>query len=142
MSKETKQKSNNNKKIIHAHGRRKEAVSRVRLLEGKGTFTVNGKSIEEYFPSAAQQSLYLQPFRLTKTEGKFWATIKVVGSGKKGQLDATVHGLARALNEVNKKEFRPILKKAGFLTRDSRVKERRKYGRAQKARKGKQSPKR
>jgi len=79
---------------------------------------------------------------ISKTEGKFWATIKVVGSGKKGQLDATVHGLARALNEVNKKEFRPILKKAGFLTRDSRVKERRKYGRAQKARKGKQSPKR
>ncbi len=142
MPEEAKQKNNNIKGAIHSHGRRKEAVARVRLFSGKGDFTINDIPVEKYFPNATQQSLFLKPFRLTKTEGKYWATIKVNGSGTKGQLDAVVHGLARALNEANKEEFRPILKKAGLLTRDPRVKERRKYGRAQKARKGKQSPKR
>lgn len=142
MSEETKEKNIKQDKAIHAHGRRKEAVARVRLYQGKGDFTVNSKPIEKYFPSVAQSSLYQKPFRLTKSEGKYWATIKVTGSGVKGQLDAVVHGLSRALNQANKEEYRSILKKAGLLTRDPRVKERRKYGRAQKARKGKQSPKR
>lgn len=141
MSEETT-KTKSDKKYTSTHGRRKEAVARVRLYDGKGQFTVNGKPIEEYFPMAAHASLYMKPFKLTKTEGKYWATIKVAGSGTKGQLDAVIHGLSKALNDVKKDEFRPILKKAGLLKRDPRVKERRKYGRAQKARKGKQSPKR
>ena len=82
-----------------------------------------------------------KPFIITKSEGQYYATIKVKGSGKSSQLDAVVHGLSRALSLANS-DFRPILKKAGLLTRDPRVKERRKYGLAQKARKGKQSPKR
>lgn len=142
MSEESITKNNKKSSYISTHGRRKEAVARVRLYTGKGETIVNGKPIEEYFPLETQKALYLKPFHLTKTEGKYWATIKVEGSGKKGQLDATVHGISRALNDVNREEFRSILKKAGLLMRDPRVKERRKYGLAQKARKGKQSPKR
>ncbi|MEK7580702.1 MAG: 30S ribosomal protein S9 [Patescibacteria group bacterium] len=135
-------KPTNNKSYTYAHGRRKEAVARVRLFAGKGQTLVNDKPIAEYFPSASEKSFFEKPFRLTKTEGKYYATIKVDGSGKKGQLDAVVHGMSLALNNVSRDNYRAILKKAGMLTRDARVKERRKYGLAQKARKGKQSPKR
>ena len=135
-------KPTNNKSYTYAHGRRKEAVARVRLFAGKGQTLVNDKPIGEYFPSASEKSFFVKPFRLTKTEGKYYATIKVDGSGKKGQLDAVVHGMSLALNNVSRDDYRAILKKAGMLTRDARVKERRKYGLAQKARKGKQSPKR
>lgn len=140
MSEEVKK--TNNKAYIYANGRRKEAVARVRLFTGKGETLVNNKPIAEYFSTEIAKSYYEKPFKLTKTESKYYATIRVDGSGKKGQLDAVVHGLSAALNIANKEEYRPILKKAGLLTRDARVKERRKYGRAQKARKGKQSPKR
>lgn len=135
---------NNNRKenFIRAHGRRKEATARVRLFSGKGITLVNEKPISEYFPGEVARNEYLKPLLITQTEEKFYATVKVVGSGKKGQLQAVIHGISRALNNVDEKTFRPILKKAGLLTRDPRVKERRKYGRAQKARKGKQSPKR
>ncbi|OGD85480.1 30S ribosomal protein S9 [Candidatus Curtissbacteria bacterium RBG_13_35_7] len=126
---------------MYAHGRRKEAAARVRLYKGRGQTIVNNKPIEEYFPSHVAKNEYLKPFHLTQTIGKYYATIKVEGSGKIGQLGAVVHGISRALNLVDEK-YHPILKKAGLLTRDPRVKERRKYGRAQKARKGKQSPKR
>lgn len=129
------------KSFHYAHGRRKEAVARVRLYSGKGETVVNEKPIADYFPSEVAKSQYMKPFFLTKTEDKFYASIKVTGSGKSGQLDAVLHGLANTLIKANT-QFRPILKKAGLLTRDSRVKERRKYGLAQKARKGKQSPKR
>ncbi len=142
MEKTKVEKNNKNiKPYIYAHGRRKEAVSRVRLFSGKGEIIVNEKPISEYFPSAVSKSLYMRPFTITKTEDKYYATIKVEGSGTKGQLDAVIHGLANTLIKANT-EFRPTLKKAGLLKRDPRVKERRKYGRAQKARKGKQSPKR
>ncbi|KKR49560.1 MAG: Ribosomal protein S9 [Candidatus Curtissbacteria bacterium GW2011_GWA1_40_16] len=142
MEEKEKQISNNkSKQHIQAVGRRKEAVARVRLVPGKGQTTVNGIPIENYFPSEAAKTKYLKPFHLTKSEDKYFASIKVAGSGKSGQLDAVVHGIARALNEANR-DFRPFLKRAGLLTRDPRVKERRKYGLAQKARKGKQSPKR
>lgn len=127
--------------FFYAHGRRKEAAARVRLYKGKGEFTVNEKPIEKYFAQEVARISYLRPFFLTKTQDKYYATIKVQGSGKSGQLAAIVHGLARALVEADK-SLRPILKKAGLLTRDPRVKERRKYGLAQKARKGKQSPRR
>lgn len=126
---------------VSAHGGRKEAVAGVRLYKGRGEITVNGQPIEKYFPEEVSKVKWLKPFRLTKTEGQYYATIKVSGSGKSSQLDAVVHGLSRALILLNP-EFKPTLKTAGLLTRDPRAKERRKYGRAQKARKGKQSPKR
>lgn len=129
------------KDYVKAHGRRKEASASVRLFIGKGEVTVNGKPIANYFPGPASQVKWQKPFILTKTLESHHATINVSGSGKNSQLDAVIHGLSRALNEADPL-FRPALKKAGLLTRDARVKERRKYGRAQKARKGKQSPKR
>lgn len=128
-------------KYFYAHGRRKEAAARVRLYKGRGQFIVNEQPIEKYFPQEMARVSYLRPFLLTKTQDKYYATIKVQGSGKSGQLAAVVHGLARALIKADE-SLRPILKKAKLLTRDSRVKERRKYGLAQKARKGKQSPRR
>jgi|SRR3989344_3892278 len=130
-----------NTKYITAHGSRKQAVARVRLYKGKGEFTVNDLPIEKYFPQEADKVQWQKPFTLTKLLGVYHATIKVEGSGKSSQLAAVIHGLARALI-IADKNARPILKKAGLLTRDPRKKERRKYGLAQKARKGKQSPKR
>jgi small subunit ribosomal protein S9 len=131
----------NNNNFVSAHGRRKEAVARIRLYKGKGEIVVNQNPIEKYFPQISAKVLWQKPFKLTKSEGQYYATIKVTGSGKNSQLKAVVHGLSRALI-LAEPQFRPILKKAGLLTRDARVKERRKYGNAQKARKGKQSPKR
>lgn len=132
-------KTNND--YVSAHGRRKEATARIRLHKGKGQTLVNGKSIEKYFPNATSKVKWNKPFVLTKTQDAYYADIKVSGSGKNSQLGAIAHGLSRALSQANP-QLRPVLKKAGLLTRDPRVKERRKYGRAQKARKGKQSPKR
>ncbi len=128
-------------KYVAAHGRRKEAVAQIRLFKGNGEIVVNNKPIGEYLPGQAVEVIWQKPFNLTKSLGLYSATIKVKGSGKNSQLGAIVHGLSRALILV-KPEFRGVLKKAGLLTRDPRAKERRKYGRAQKARKGKQSPKR
>jgi len=136
--KANKTKSDN---IIFAVGRRKEAAARVRLIKDKGQILVNDKPIDQYFPLDVQKSKYLKPFHLTKSENLYHATIKVEGSGKSSQLLAVIHGLSRALNMANS-DYHTILKKAGLLSRDPRVKERRKYGLAQKARKGKQSPKR
>lgn len=128
-------------KYISANGRRKEAVARVKLFEGAGTVIVNGKPIEEYIPIPSYRAKIEKVFNVSNTKNQFHFDIKVIGSGKAAQTDAIVLGLARALSEVNK-DYRSSLKKAGFLTRDPRVKERRKFGLAQKARKGKQSPKR
>ena len=140
---ESKNKNDKNQgeKYYYAHGRRKEATASVKLYAGQGETLVNNKPIEKYFPSEAAKVEYLKPFHLTQTVGKYYAIIKVEGSGKIGQLGAIVHGLSGALKKADEKHH-SILKKAGLLTRDSRVKERRKYGLAQKARKGKQSPKR
>lgn len=126
---------------INAHGSRKQAVARIRLYKGRGEFTVNDLPIEKYFPQEADKVQWQKPLTLTKLLGLYYATIKVEGSGKSSQLGAVIHGLSRALIVANP-ELRPTLKKAGLLTRDPRKKERRKYGLAQKARKGKQSPKR
>lgn len=128
--------------FIYALGRRKTADARIRLYRKKGPLLVNDKPIDVYFPLESEREKYLAPFKITRTLGKFSATVKVQGSGKSGQLGAVVHGLARALSTVDPKEYRPILKKAGLLTRDSRMKERRKAGYAQSARAKKQSPKR
>lgn len=126
---------------ISTVGRRKEAVARVRLSEGKGQVTVNGKPIVEYFPGQVLQKQYNKPLEITDTLGKFAISVKVKGGGQASQLDAVVHGIARAIAKINSAS-RTALKKEGLLTRDPRVKERRKYGLAQKARAKKQSPKR
>jgi len=127
--------------FYHAHGGRKTATARVRLYPGKGEIIVNDKPVGEYFPGVVAKVLYERPFFLTDTLGKFDASVKVAGSGISAQLQAVAHTISKTLLEINP-EFRPVLKKAKLLTRDPRAKERRKYGLAQKARKGKQSPKR
>ena len=126
---------------IAAVGRRKEAIAKIRLIDGQGQITVNGKPITEYFLGPIFQKLYSKPLEITKTLGKYTVSVKVVGGGQVSQLGAVIHGIARALVKANP-ELKVTLKKEGFLTRDARVKERRKYGNAQKARAKKQSPKR
>ncbi len=128
--------------MISSLGRRKEAVARVRLADKPGQITVNGKAIEQYFPGVVAERKYLKPFEVIDGVKKFSASVKVLGGGFSSQLQAVVHGFSRALAKIDEKKYRPQLKKAGLLTRDARVKERRKYGHAQKARKRKQSPKR
>ena len=122
-------------------GRRKEAVARVRLSAGQGQITVNGKPIVEYFLGSVLQKIYQRPLELTKTIGKYSISVKVEGGGQVSQLQAVIHGLARAIAKTDP-TLRITLKKEGYLTRDARVKERRKYGHAQKARAQKQSPNR
>jgi small subunit ribosomal protein S9 len=124
-----------------AVGRRKEAVARVRLNQGQGQIVVNGKPISEVFRGIVFQREYQKPFEITKTLGTYTASVKVEGGGTSSQLDAIVHGISRALSQITQ-EYKDILKKQGLLTRDARVKERRKYGLAHAARAKKQSPKR
>lgn len=133
----------NNKEYIGTVGRRREAIARVRLYSsGSGKIMVNGKAVEQYFYGQTRQVAYAMPFVVTDTVGKFDVSAKVAGGGMSGQLGALVHGIARALEKKDKEKFRPLLKKAGLMTRDPRAKERRKPGLAQKARARKQSPKR
>jgi len=127
--------------LAFAHGRRKTAVSKVQLFDGRGEIIVNDRPIEEYFPGEVAKKFYQKPFEQTGTLGKYLALVKVEGSGKSGQLNAVVHGITNALVRLNP-DFKPQLRAAGLVTRDPRAKERRKYGLAQKARKGKQHPKR
>lgn len=126
---------------VFAVGRRRRSTARIRLFSGKGQTLVNDKPIDEYFKSIPK-IYYLKPFELTGTEGKYYATAKIEGGGVKGQLGAFIHGVSRALVKVDTEKYRATLKSAGFLTRDPREKERRKFGNAQKARARKQSPKR
>ncbi len=121
-------------------GRRKESIARVRLTAGKGEITVNGKKLDEYFGTEILKVIVNQPFTVTNTVGKYDATVKVTGGGYTGQAGAVRHGIARALLEANS-EYRPVLKQNGFLTRDPRMKERKKYG-LKKARKAPQFSKR
>lgn len=122
-------------------GRRKEANARVRLSLGNGQIIVNGKPIAEYFPGPILQKLYMKPLEISQTSKKFTISAKVVGGGQVSQLKAVIHGIARAIAKAEP-ALRTVIKKEGLLTRDARVKERRKYGNAQKARAKKQSPKR
>lgn len=123
-------------------GRRKTSSARVRLFKGEGVTTVNGKSIETYFPGAVNAKAWKKPFGLTETTGKYYATVRVIGGGIQSQLDAVVHGISRAMAKVKADTFRKPLKKAGLLTRDSRERQRRMVGKGGKSRRGKQSPKR
>ena len=127
--------------VVSVVGRRKEAVAGVRLVRGDGQITINGKPIAEYFLGPIFQRLYNRPLELTQTSGKYSVSVKIEGGGKTSQLGAFIHGLARGLAKMEP-ALRVTLKKEGFLTRDARVKERRKYGHAHKARAKKQSPKR
>jgi small subunit ribosomal protein S9 len=126
--------------LASATGRRKEAVCRARLLTGSGRWEINGRPLEDYFPSAVHRMIITEPLRLTNTEGRYDVIAKIEGGGISGQAGALRHALARALAELDV-DLRPQLKKAGFLTRDAREKERRKYG-LKKARKAPQYSKR
>ena len=126
--------------VFQGTGRRKESIARVRLMAGKGEITVNGKKLDEYFGTEILKVIVNQPFAVTNTVGKYDVIVKVVGGGYTGQAGAIRHGISRALLEANS-EFRPALKANGFLTRDPRMKERKKYG-LKKARKAPQFSKR
>lgn len=128
-------------KFLQAVGRRKEAIARVRVLEGKSQIMVNGKPIFELFRGIIQQRKYQLPFELTKTMGIYTAIVKVEGGGVSSQLEAIMHGLSRALSKSSP-ENRAVLKKHGLLTRDARSRERRKPGQKGRARAKPQSPKR
>ena len=128
------------KNVFYGTGRRKKSIARVRLVEGTGVITVNGKSIDEYFGTEVLKTIVRQPLTATNTTAKYDVIAKVVGGGFTGQAGAIRHGIARALNEANS-EFRPTLKSNGYLTRDPRMKERKKYG-LKKARKAPQFSKR
>jgi small subunit ribosomal protein S9 len=127
--------------LYTATGRRKTSTARVFLKSGKDGFTVNDKPIEEYFSGKTKASVYTRPFKVTNTLNRFTATIKVTGGGSESQLGAVVHGLSRALMKVDP-ALKSQLRKHRLLTRDSRMKESRKYGLAQAARAKKSSPKR
>ena len=116
-------------------GRRKTAVARVRLLPGEGEIVVNGRSLDEHFGNAVNEADVRLPFRVTGTEGRYNTMIKVEGGGVTGQAGAIRHGIARALLELDVTAHRVPLRQAGLLTRDPRMKERKKYGlkRARKA---------
>lgn len=113
---------------FYATGRRKNAIARVYLRPGTGNIVVNNRPLEDYFGRATSRMVVMQPFELTQTTGRFDAHVRVQGGGLSGQAGALKHGISRALLEVDP-TYRSVLKSAGFLTRDSRVKERKKYGR-------------
>lgn len=157
MAKDNKLKKNLTKKevvkkdYIYAIGRRKESVVRVRFYNNdtswdgisvnKGDIIVNKKKADEYFGIDAAR-VYKEPLVITDTENKFAITIKTQGGGMSGQLSATVLGISRAIDAFDREKYRKILKKKGFLSRDPRVRERRKVGMGGKSRRKKQSPKR
>ncbi|MFZ9087859.1 MAG: 30S ribosomal protein S9 [Pontimonas sp.] len=124
-----------------AVGRRKEAVARVRLTPGTGLITVNGRSFEDYFPNKLHQQLITDPFTVLKLGGAYDVSARITGGGPSGQAGALRLGIARALNEIDRDNNRADLKKSGFLSRDARVKERKKAG-LKKARKAPQYSKR
>ena len=126
--------------MFNGTGRRKKSIARVRIVAGNGNITVNQKSLDEYFGTDILKVIVKQPLVATNTLDKYDVICTVQGGGFTGQAGAIRHGIARALNEANS-EYRPILKQNGFLTRDSRMKERKKYG-LKKARKASQFSKR
>lgn len=130
------------KKYTQTIGRRKSATAKARVFEGKQEIIVNDKPISTYWSQPGLASLYLRPFIVTDTLGKFTATVKIVGSGINGQIGAFNHAIAHALATINADLYKKPLRDAGLITRDPRMKESRKVGQAGKARKKKQSPKR
>lgn len=127
--------------FFYGTGRRKSSVARVRLYKGTGKIVINGRNIDEYFGLETLKVIVRQPLALTETEGKFDIICNVNGGGVAGQAGAIRHGISRALLEFDSEKLKLSLKKAGFLTRDPRMKERKKYG-LKKARKAPQFSKR
>ena len=113
---------------FYGTGRRKSSIARVYLLPGTGKITINKRDIDDYFGLETLKVVVRQPLTLTGTADKYDVLVTVRGGGFTGQAGAISHGIARALNQADREEFRPALKKAGFLTRDPRMKERKKYG--------------
>ena len=126
--------------LVRATGRRKEAIVRVRLVPGSGTWKLNGRTLDDYFPNKVHQQLVSEPFKTVEKAEQYDVLASLRGGGVSGQAGALRLGIARALIELEADD-RPALKKAGFLTRDARVKERKKYG-LKKARKAPQYSKR
>ena len=124
-----------------AVGRRKQAIARVRLIPGGGTITVNGRELAEYFPNKLHQQLINDPFKILDLLGSYDVIARITGGGPSGQAGALRLGIARSLNQIDEENNRATLKKAGFLSRDARVKERKKAG-LKKARKAPQFSKR
>jgi small subunit ribosomal protein S9 len=112
---------------FYGTGRRKESIARVRLIAGEGSIVVNGRNLDQYFDLETLKAIVRQPLILTDTLNHYNVVVNVTGGGYTGQADAIRHGIARALLKIDS-ELRPPLKKAGFLTRDPRMKERKKYG--------------
>jgi small subunit ribosomal protein S9 len=129
------------KNYTHAVGKRKSSSARVRLFKGTEENTVNGQLVGKYFPGEKALVAWQKPFELLNLSGKYYFTARIVGGGKQGQLDALVFAISRAFSKSNDDHKKP-LKKAKLLTRDSRIRERRKMGMGGKARRKKQSPKR
>ena len=117
----------NEKPYFYGTGRRKSSVARVRIYPGSGVITINDRDIDAYFGLETLKLIVRQPLELTKTLGKYDIVARVAGGGVSGQAGAVRHGISRALLQAGD-EMRPVLKKAGFLTRDPRMKERKKYG--------------
>lgn len=128
------------KPLVQATGRRKASVARVRLIDGSGQVTLNGRQLEDYFPTMATRLRVMEPLQITQTQGRYDVDATLEGGGQTGQADALRLGIARALIELDE-ELRGTLKKAGLLTRDARVVERKKYG-LRKARRAPQYTKR
>lgn len=118
----------NKRPYFYGTGRRKKSVARVRLYAGSGNITINDRSIDDYFGLETLKLIVRQPLNLTGSLDKFDIECRVAGGGVTGQAGAIRHGVSRALLQYNSEELRPLLKKAGFLTRDPRMKERKKYG--------------
>lgn len=116
-------------KTIQAVGKRKSAIARVYMTHGSGKITINGRTVADYFPRATSQMIIQQPFGLTNNIDKFDIKVNVLGGGSSAQAQATKHGISKALITYDE-TLRPALKKAGFLTRDSREVERKKYGKS------------
>ena len=128
---------------VYAIGRRREAVARVKLFPKQtGSITINNRKIEDYFSGAIYKKIYLEPLRTCNCIDKYFIEVKVIGSGKFGQLGAVVHGISRALVKLDAAKNKPILKAGGFLKRDSRTRQRRKTGMGGKSRRKRQSPRR
>ena len=134
-------KKTSNKVYYYGTGRRKDAVAAVRLVPGKGNITINGKSIDDYFGLDTLKLIVRQPLVLTETEGKFDVVVKAIGGGISGQAGAIRHGISRALVQADEASYKAVLKTNGLLTRDARMKERKKPG-LKKARKASQFSKR
>lgn len=132
----------NSKSYTYAVGRRKSSSARIRLYSGKGESLINGDPAERYFSGAIFQKILAKPLEVTETLEKYYFSAKITGGGKRGQLDAVVLGLARALAKAVPDKFRFILRRANLLTRDSRIRQRRMVGMGGKSRRKKQSPKR